>query len=137
MRALTEAPDAFGATLADWTGSGDTEERWRARLDDVDANFVALLEGTPIGQVAGTRTEHDGHAVLISMWVAPEARSTGVGDALVKAVESWALGVGAKRLTLSVKVGNKPAAALYQRHGFTRTEAPAKDGEFHMSKLLG
>ncbi|MGW4487749.1 hypothetical protein ACWEOE_28355 [Amycolatopsis sp. NPDC004368] len=26
-RALTEAPEAFGASLADWQGDGDTEAR--------------------------------------------------------------------------------------------------------------
>jgi hypothetical protein len=35
LAALAEAPAVFGSTLADWTGEGDTEDRWRARLSSV------------------------------------------------------------------------------------------------------
>jgi hypothetical protein len=30
LAALTQAPEALGSTLAQSSGSGDTEERWRA-----------------------------------------------------------------------------------------------------------
>ena len=34
LEALAEAPNAFGSTLAEWQGAGDTEQRWRARLQE-------------------------------------------------------------------------------------------------------
>ena len=40
LAALTDAPGAFGSTLAEWSGTGDTEQRWRARLGDVALNLV-------------------------------------------------------------------------------------------------
>ena len=35
LAGLAEAPAAFGSALAEWTGKGDTEHRWRARLSSV------------------------------------------------------------------------------------------------------
>jgi len=47
LEALREAPYAFGSTLAEWQGEGDTEVRWRARLSTVRLNVVAYLNGRP------------------------------------------------------------------------------------------
>src|ERR1700722_14623539 len=40
LAALTEAPGAFGSTLAEWSGAADTEQRWRGRLESVPLNLV-------------------------------------------------------------------------------------------------
>jgi ribosomal protein S18 acetylase RimI-like enzyme len=114
LEALEESPAAFSATLAQWTGPGDTEERWRARLSNVPLNIVLLSNGAPAGMVSAyVRT--DDTVELISMWVAPVARGRGVGDAAVRAVLGWAK---TQEVVLSVKADNRPAIALYQRHGF-------------------
>jgi GNAT superfamily N-acetyltransferase len=55
------------------------------------------------------------------MWVAPEARGSGAGRALVEAVVAWATERGAKRLTTSVTEGNAAGAALYAAAGFADT----------------
>jgi ribosomal protein S18 acetylase RimI-like enzyme len=55
------------------------------------------------------------------MWVAPDARGTGAGKALVHAVVAWAADRGAERLTTSVTEGNAAAAALYAAAGFCDT----------------
>ncbi len=47
LEALREAPYAFGSTLAEWQGEGDTEVRWRARLSTVRLNVVATSTGRP------------------------------------------------------------------------------------------
>ncbi|MCH0566211.1 GNAT family N-acetyltransferase [Streptomyces sp. MUM 2J] len=132
LAALTESPYAFGSTLAQWQGSGDREERWRARLSIPGAHdLVALLDGLPVGMASGVPGEEAENVELISMWVNPTARGKGVGDHLIQAVERWAAERGATTLRLSVMPGNRKAAALYERHGFTDTGepgAPLPDG---------
>jgi MOSC domain-containing protein YiiM/GNAT superfamily N-acetyltransferase len=123
LQALAEAPHAFGSSLADWQGAGDTEERWRGRLRLPGShNLVAEADGTPVGMAGGVPVDGDDAAVeLISMWVAPSARGRGAADALLLGVEAWARTRGAGRLTLAVAEGNKAAARLYARHGFADT----------------
>jgi ribosomal protein S18 acetylase RimI-like enzyme len=60
-------------------------------------------------------------ADLYSMWVAPEARRTGAGTALVTAAVDWARAHGVRRLRTAVTVGNDAAARLYTRAGFADT----------------
>jgi ribosomal protein S18 acetylase RimI-like enzyme len=55
------------------------------------------------------------------MWVAPEARGQGVGEALIEAGAGWARSQGFKQLALDVIDDNEPAIALYQRKGFKPT----------------
>ena len=115
--ALATDPEAFGSTLADWSGPGDAEPRWRGRLAAVALNLVADLEGEPVGMLSASLPV-DGTAALISMWVAPPARGLGVGDALVHSALRWALEQGARRVVLDVRQANGAAIALYRRHGF-------------------
>lgn len=126
--ALADAPEAFSSTLVEWSGEGDTEERWRARLTTVERNLLADIDGRPAGMVSGTAPS-EGTVELISMWVAPGGRGRGVGDALVGAVLQWAVGQGATRVVLDVREHNRHAMALYERHGFVNAgAAPAQAG---------
>jgi ribosomal protein S18 acetylase RimI-like enzyme len=114
LEALAESAAAFHSTLAQWTGDGDAEERWRARLSDVPLNIVLRSDGAPAGMVSAY-VKADDTVELISMWIAPFARGRGVGDAAVRAVLTWA---NQREVVLSVKADNHRAIALYQRHGF-------------------
>jgi GNAT superfamily N-acetyltransferase len=118
LLALTDAPDAFGSTLAEWQGEHDTEARWRNRLVDVPYNAHAVEADLPIGQVSGYVTDDPGVVELISMYVRPEARGTGAGVALIDSVREWARSVGAHSVTLGVRSTNAPAIARYERSGF-------------------
>jgi ribosomal protein S18 acetylase RimI-like enzyme len=117
LAALADAPEAFGSTLAEWSGAGDVESRWRDRLGGVALNLVASRRGADVGMVSATAPVAS-EVELISMWVAPPARGQGVGDALVEAVVGWARAQGVSRVALSVRNGNEAAIALYRRHGF-------------------
>jgi len=122
LASLAEAPYAFGSRLEDWLGDGDREERWRARLSIPGSYHVAAeIDGDVVGVAGGLPTPDGGVVELISMWVRPEARGRGVGDALVEAVEGWARRTGASTVRLAVAEGNDRAEALYRRHGYRRT----------------
>ncbi len=116
-QALDEAPYAFGSTLGEWSGAGDSEQRWRQRLDAVPVNLIADNDGAPVGMVSVTAVVHQ-EVEIISMWVAPSVRGRGVGDALVRAALDHARAVGANRVVLDVTAGNEHAIDLYWRAGF-------------------
>jgi ribosomal protein S18 acetylase RimI-like enzyme len=133
--ALRDAPDAFSATLAQWSGEGDREERWRSRLSEVPFNVVAEFDGKPAGLVSGTRPSSGGVVLLISMWVAPFARGQGVGDALVGAVIMWARAQGAIGVELDVRETNAAAISLYRRNGFV-DHGPSDRNPVHERRMI-
>ena len=55
------------------------------------------------------------------MWIDPEARGTGVVEALMAACEDVARGSGADTLTLAVMEDNPAGLRAYRRLGFTPT----------------
>ncbi len=62
--------------------------------------------------MAGAVADTDGRWEIISMWVHPGRRGTGVARELVKAVMDHATHAGATRILLWVTVGNKAARRL-------------------------
>lgn len=79
LAALAQAPGAFGSTVAEWSGSGDTEQRWRTRLTSVALNLVLKAGGEPVGMVSATAPNSDAEVELISLWIAPAGRGRGAG----------------------------------------------------------
>jgi ribosomal protein S18 acetylase RimI-like enzyme len=117
LRALAEAPYAFSSTLSEWSGNRDTETRWRDRLTSVPLNLVASLGGEAVGMASATSPQ-GGEVELISMWVAPDSRRSGVATALIEAIGEWALAEGAIRVALDVRDDNMSAIDLYTACGF-------------------
>jgi ribosomal protein S18 acetylase RimI-like enzyme len=116
LRALADSPDAFGGTYAEAVSR--PMAAWSTQLQKM-ATFVAVMEGEDVGLVRCTSDAHEHDtAWLISMWVAPEARGQGVGEALVDAVIDYARSTRATRLLLDVADDNRHATALYARKGF-------------------
>jgi ribosomal protein S18 acetylase RimI-like enzyme len=115
LRALEQAPDAFSSVHADEQRLH--EQDWRERIAT-----RAIFAAADAGLVGGVERE-SGKVGLVSLWVAPEARSRGLGSALVEAVLSWAEDEGAEEVTLWVNESNVGAIALYERAGFAATGA--------------
>lgn len=113
LAALAEAPAAFGSTLAGWTGVGDDERRWRDRLTTVPHNLVLVRDGTDVGLVSLVAPGENGTPELISLWVAPEARGAGVGDAAIDAV----LALAAARAPRTRAAGPGGAVSRGRRRG--------------------
>lgn len=118
LRSLADTPQFFGSTLAD--AQARTEAVWRQILSE-RMQFVAVGDGVELGTVGAMRDVDRGGLHLVSMWVAPEARGTGVSDLLVEAVLDWADTAGSPPVWLEVADGNTVAERLYLRHGFVRT----------------
>lgn len=119
IQALADAPDAFGSTLE--RELARTAEDWRRWLSP-GATFILEVAGQPRGLVAATRDENVPRIVhLMAMWVHPNARGSGGGDALVDDVAAWARAGGADVIQLLVIDSNRRAQRFYERNGFRST----------------
>jgi GNAT superfamily N-acetyltransferase len=119
LQALRDAPDAFGSTHAREVAFAPAEWHRRAARD---GSFLAFIPGlTEPAGLAGGYEEEPGVTELVSMFVRPQARGHGVGEALIDAVAAWAKDQGATSVHLWVTDTNKPAIRLYERCGFTVT----------------
>ena len=119
LRALADAPDAFGSTWA--SEIHQPEQEWRRRLlKPHRATFIASLNTDDVGLAIIARIDEK-TAGLYSVWVATEARGLGTGDGLIRKCVAWARKSNFGRIVLDVGDGNTHAIRLYQRHGFERT----------------
>jgi RimJ/RimL family protein N-acetyltransferase len=128
LRALQESPSAFGSTFAAESQRPDSEWTTRAAggakgRDRFTA--LALRDGECIGLAGGFRNDDDGHHAdidLVSMWVDPEHRGSGVAEQLVDAMLEWARDdAQAHVVGLWVTRGNDRAQRFYERLGFVET----------------
>ena len=130
LRALTDAPLAFGTTLAEATAR--PRSWWDARVaacseGTTSALFVAETaaaagaEAGSIGLAGAERSDVAGEVEVISMWVEPAVRGRGLGRRLLDAASAWASAQDAVALQLWVTEDNAPATRLYQAYGFTFT----------------
>jgi GNAT superfamily N-acetyltransferase len=134
LRALRDAPDAYGSTYE--REAEETEQGWRGWVRgwdgaDDQALFVSEEDDGWNGLALGVRWRaHPDLANLYAMWVAPDARRAGRGRALVEAVRAWAAERGASTLHLCVTDSNEGAATMYERCGFVPTgeRSPLREG---------
>jgi len=122
LRALADAPDAFGSTLeAEQALAPDTWSTRMARstLSGIDRALAAEMDGQLVG-LAWAKVDGDDPLLgnLFQMWVAPEARGQGVAGALLEEAVRWSRARGAKALRLGVNCANATALRLYERAGF-------------------
>jgi GNAT superfamily N-acetyltransferase len=132
LEALQDAPDAFGSTYDEETVLA--EEDWQHTISR-GGTFLAYISGAeetePAGVVCGLQ-ERPGTVELTHMWVRPQTRGDGVGEALVAAVVDWAIARNAASVHLWVFETNVYARTLYERCGFSLTNEsqplPTKPG---------
>ncbi len=120
LASLLDAPSAFGSRFEDWVDA--CEERWRARLVAVPLNLIAYDGAQAVGVVSG-QPRGEGWVELISMWVDPSTRGTGVTGDLIAAVVAWAAAQG-RSTCLMVRGDNARARTAYQRAGFVDRGVP-------------
>jgi ribosomal protein S18 acetylase RimI-like enzyme len=122
LRALADAPTAFGTTHAEALERPD--EWWQKWARDGarsegQALYLAWDGEHAVGIAGAFRDDAIWH--VFSMWVDPAHRGNGTGRALLDAVVGFARDHGAAEVVLSVTDGNDAARALYERYGFVDT----------------
>ncbi|MGF2038311.1 MAG: GNAT family N-acetyltransferase [Nostoc sp. CmiVER01] len=75
--------------------------------------IACLWVGNSIDQVNGKR-----HAHIFILYVVPEHRRRGIGRALMRYVENWAIQRGDRQIGLQVFQSNKSALNLYNQLGY-------------------
>jgi ribosomal protein S18 acetylase RimI-like enzyme len=143
LQALQDSPGAFGSTYA--RESAFSEDEWLSRAVNMNGEkrigYLAMDNELPCGIIGSFLDEQNTtQAQVIAMWVAPAYRRTGLGSALIAAIQGWARSKGISTLLLMVTSNNHAAIAFYQRLGFTltgRTEPYPNDPlqiEYEMSQ---
>ena len=120
LASLSESAAAFGSRHADWVDA--PPERWQSRLTQVPLTLLAHDATAELGVVSG-QPVGEAWVELISMWVAPAARGTGVAGRLIDAVADWAAAQG-RTTYLMVRSDNTPARKSYERAGFVDMGVP-------------
>jgi ribosomal protein S18 acetylase RimI-like enzyme len=142
LLALRDSPGAFVATAAQ--EEAFEEQEWRARMRR-SRRLVAERDGSPLGVVSLGEGEADfAHTgELFGLWVAPEARGSGVAWRLVEAGAAQAVQDGRSHLSYWVGTDNGRAVAFASSFGFrpTSTRRPMRvtneaDGAEEMAMVL-
>ncbi|MGI8418904.1 MAG: GNAT family N-acetyltransferase [Nakamurella sp.] len=121
LLSLQDAPDAFGSTYQ--REAAFDEATWRERAGS-RAYFFAVDGDQVVGLSAGVGAAdylQPDERLLMSVYVLPAHRGSGVLDALVAAVADWACSDGGLVLQLDVGVRNPRAKRAYERCGFVST----------------
>ena len=122
LRALLDAPDAFGSTHDQ--EANDPEDAWRdwaANGAKGGSGFaaIALVDGGWVGMAVGApQREHPSQLGLFAMWVDPSVRGEGIGRRLVDEVLIWAPTTGFASIRLRVTASNDVAIRIYEGCGF-------------------
>ena len=104
-----------------------------AQLKDDTHEFLAALDNTGkvLGYVGMMTVLDEGYIANVA--VDPAYRRQGIGDRLIERLTEIAAERGLSFMTLEVRAGNRPAIALYEKHGFVDFGF----GEYDLSALLG
>jgi ribosomal protein S18 acetylase RimI-like enzyme len=122
LRALKEEPEAFGSSWEEENARPPEQTVARLQASDTTAFGGYDNDGRLVGMVRlwhedGVKTRHK--ANIISMYVAPEARSRGLGRMLLDAAIARARETpGIEQLLLAVVTTNTAAHDLYLAAGF-------------------
>ncbi|MCI0633486.1 MAG: GNAT family N-acetyltransferase [Actinobacteria bacterium] len=140
LRALADAPDAFGSTLE--LERTYAEAEWRAWIEGwtgATNRFVFCeADGGWVGMAVGSRATGEWDAHLYGMWVDPASRRQGVGERLVSDIVGWARSWEARSVILGLTEGNAGAERFYEHLGFVDTgeRHPLREGSELVTRVL-
>ena len=140
LRALRDAPDAFGSTYA--IESVKTDAAWQRQIETAlssgsDCPLFAYSQEDVCGLVwCKLSAAEPDTAHIYHMWVDPACRGSGAGHALLDFAVRWAKKMAAQRVRLGVTFAQSPAMSLYQKYGFIQAGKvePLREGS-HLESL--
>ncbi|WP_404939315.1 GNAT family N-acetyltransferase [Pseudomonas sp. JDS08PS003] len=116
LAALQDTPTAFGVSYQ--TAAHYSDQQWQDRASSTGSQFwLAFKDQQPVGMI-GAAVSAENRYNLIGMWVAPDARGSGVAAKLVDAVKSRGRDQGHECVYLDVAPENARAAHFYLKQGF-------------------
>lgn len=121
LRALREHPEAFATSEAEELERSPEETVQRISPGPSQVTLGAFEGSELVGMAAlvrSARPKQQHWATLTAMYVLPEARGNGFGQALLDHVIQIALEWGVSDVALAVTVGNEAARSLYSSAGF-------------------
>jgi GNAT superfamily N-acetyltransferase len=125
LRALGDAPESFGETVAEAAARAPAYWEDLTRSVTEPGRHVMFLAWEGRDSVGSTYGLPDRDRIdagrVGGMWVDPAWRRRGVGRLLLQAVFGWARDRGLRRLGLWAPARSPAAIALYSRAGFRET----------------
>ena len=148
LEMLADTPAAYVETLENALAADEVEWRFRARRASSAGNVGLVAVDRAADRFVGTMSAYAdaerGRTWLVAVYVAPDyrGREHGVADALLDAVERWAVQRGDAELALEVHEDNARAQAFYLRRGYAFTgrarpyDLDDREQELEMSRPL-
>jgi len=110
-REAVEGQRGGAALLAEIDGASAVGQTmvWCAAIDDLIVGYVRAI------------LQRDGSTTVFirEVWVEPEAREVGAGEALVSAALAWAIAEGASAIDAWALPGSRELKNLFERMGLT------------------
>ena len=128
---------------ADWLGVDLCFQSFEQELKSLPGRYalpggrlyIAREDGKAAGCVA-LRPLDGGNCEMKRLYVRPEFRGTGMGEALVRRIIQDAAAIGYRRMVLDTLITMQPAIRLYQKLGFMVIE-PYYDNPIEGAVYLG
>lgn len=129
LEMLQDTPHAYVETLQTALEIEEAEWRMRGRRGHSETGTAKVAidaDGRWVGTMGSYIPDLQTGPLLVGVYVTPTLRGCGAGvaDALLDAIETWAVDHGAM-LRLHVHENDQRALAFYRRRGYTLTGKPA------------
>jgi GNAT superfamily N-acetyltransferase len=123
LRALRDSPDAFCTTYDEAAALHDRVWIERSSTDPEEgasASFLALDGDEGVGLAVGVLCD-DHRLDVVSVFVIPSYRGTGIAHELMDVVEDWGRRRGSCIAVLDVEASNRRAGSFYANLGYLPT----------------
>ncbi len=117
MMGLEDIEDVLRIEQASFATPWSREAFYNEIMNNHFAHYIVMVENNRVIGYCGMWIIMD-EAHITNIAVLPEYRGRKLGEALMNQVKTNARTLGAKRMTLEVRVSNKIAQSLYRKHGF-------------------